>query len=313
MASIKTLDTLRLGGAKFTSKGFSIVGEIKSLRTLRLTWMQIDATGLGALTKLPNLEELEIVGPVDDAALEQLKNAPALKQVRLHFAKIGGKGLETICNLEKLDQLTLDWMWGEEGPMAAGYFGRFGGGGIGGGGIGGFGALGGAGGQAGQPAAGGFEIQVPTTTSTPDGTPREKPAPGLKPADLNVLSNARNRTSLVLMGKDFGDDEAERLKGCVGLKKLDLFAPNLTDQGLRPLKDLKALERLNICISKVTPAGTATLRLLPSLKVLFAPLMPLDPNYKRELAQFRAALPRVQVQTLSSLPGLEGIQIKGGR
>jgi len=297
VAKLKPLDTLRLGGSGFTNKGSSILGEVKGLRILRLTWTGIEKEGFDPLAKIDTLESLEVVGESTDADLAGFKAIPNLKQVRLHYSKMSARGIEALSKLEKLEQLTLDWMWGEDGPILFG-----------------FGAIGGGLVFPGAPGAGQVAFQVPVSPVLilPDGMPKQKPEPTCRPADLATLTNAKGLTSLYLMGKEFGDGESEAIKGCVALKKLELFAPNLTDVGVASLKELKALERLNLCFSKATPACTSTLKTLPALKTFYAPVLPFDAATKRILAQFQAGLPKVSVFSLTSMPGYENLALMLG-
>jgi RNA polymerase sigma factor (sigma-70 family) len=305
LAKLDTLEAIEIIGES-TDEDIAALKGAANLKAVRLHFSKLGAKGIEALAKVEKLEHVTLDWMWGEDGPQFLGFGAGLIGVGGGFG-VGGGAIGVGGGIGGP---------GAPAPGAPAPGGPAGAGALGGPpGAGAFGVGGGALGVGGGPGLGVLgvgqqgNIHLPTNPVTilPDGTPKEKPKPAVVANDLKGLASIKGLTTLYLMGDSFGDPEAESIKGCTTLKKLELFAPALTDAGVGHLKELKALERLNVCFSKITPASGPNLRGLPNLKTVYVPVLPIDPGSKKTLLQFQQALPRCTVYSLTSMPGYEAL------
>jgi hypothetical protein len=323
VAKQKGLVRLYLGGTKITNKGLEHLRGLEHLKLLRLTWTGVDGDGLKSLRSVKSLEALELAGSFTDKDMEALKELTGLKVLRLHQTRVTDAGLKQVEALTNLQVLTIDahfnWYAAPEYLWGIGGLGGFGGfGGIGGGAVGGGpalqlgGALGAPALQLGGPAppVGGafFGVPPPRLGGMPDQalTPDRKMVKiGASPvtgAGLKQLKSLK-LVELNLRSGKLADADLKELAPLTTLKKLRVWAPEVTDKGLDNLTDLKALELLDMRMSKVM-TDLGALKGLPKLRVVYTNISPFDPQYKTKIAEARKSLPRVTIHPLFPAPKL---------
>ncbi len=84
-------------------------GQLNSLLILNLPQARPTAVGLKALAALPKLRQLRIAGrQIDDAAIEELTQWPALSSLHLIQPGITARSLETLAGMARLSSLYVD-------------------------------------------------------------------------------------------------------------------------------------------------------------------------------------------------------------
>ncbi len=353
LREMKKLRALRLTWTAVTGKGLAELRSVQSLEVLELVgeFTDADLEGLKDLTALKVLRLHQT--KVTDAGLKQLDHLTTLKVLSIDahfgwngpfygfgagFGNIGGFGVGggvvgaiggggALGGVGALGAVGGGGALGAVGGGGAVGKGAVGGGGaVGKGAVGGGGALGaiGGGGLLGVPMGGpvgGMRWFVPEADFTPDGKVVKLVPSPVTGAGLKHLKPLTGLVELNLGSSKLGDDDLKELAPLTNLKKLRVFAPQVTPKGVAHLKALKALEVLDVRGTGIA-TELAPLRALPKLRVVYVNLSPFSPKYKTDLAEARKALPRVTINPLWQMPagmmggfgvgGLGGGAIGGG-
>jgi len=288
LAKAPALAELHLAGEGLTSKEMEALRDVKGLTALR--WQHgPGADGLGFLKSLTGLKQLELVGGFTDADLKALKDMTTLEVVRLFQTEATDDCLENLKTNKGLRVLALE---GHKSPVSIGtqpvailnagkiHWQLMNGFGFGGG----F-ALGG----------GGFA-----------GGPMGPAGPKFTSKALEALAGYEKLTDLTVSHMKFKDADVAPLGKLATLRKLALFAPEVTDAGVGKLKSLTKLETLDLRGTDMTIASSAAMRALPALKSLRVNLIAEDAGHKKKLATWRATLPRVVIQPIPTTMGFGG-------
>jgi hypothetical protein len=90
------------------------------------------------------------------------------------------------------------------------------------------------------------------------------------PRQFEFLQYLPQLESLSLIDSNFGDADAEHLKGATKLKTLFIYGSEIGDDGLAQLQHLKNLEYIGLGGTNVTDRGIAYLNALPKLQYISA-------------------------------------------
>jgi hypothetical protein len=239
------------------------------------------------LRSLKALHTLELCGTFTDTDLKALKEFTGLRTLRLHQTAITDDGLKALKEIKTLRSLTIDGHWDLDGPRPMLF------------------AV-----VPAKPADANPLWLLPTHTSVPgEGVSIALSPPRFTAKGLKYLAEMTNLIELNVAHNKLTDADMTILGKITGLKKLGVFAPEVTDRGIAAFKDLKKLETIDLRGTQITPAAGPTLRALPQLKLFRSNLLQQDPNYKTRMAEWRKALPaRITIRPLmnhavSAIPG----------
>lgn len=234
ISALQGLQMLDISFSQVTDVGLVHLKEMKGLQTLNLRETKITDAGLTNLTEMTNLRVLNLqCQHVTDAGLEHLKDMQGLQTLMLEGAQVSDKGLKFLKEMRNLQTLDLSYTRVTDSGLAE------------------------------LKEMNGLQSLNLARTSVTE-------------AGLRNLKGLTNLQTLNLRGSTVaGDGGLENLREMKALHTLDIGdtkrrtppAPLvfLTDEGLAYLKDLTALENLDLCFAHVTDAGLAELRDMRSL------------------------------------------------
>lgn len=129
---------------------------------------------------------------------------------------------------------------------------------------------------------------------------------------MEHLAAFEKLTNLHLGNDQLKNADMEVIGKLKGLKKLGLFAPDITDKGTAHFKGLTKLESIDLRGTGVTSATGATLRAAPGLKMAKVNVMPFDAKHKARIVEWKKQLPRTTIQPIVQSFGFGGFIGGGG-
>ncbi|HPM79194.1 MAG TPA: SUMF1/EgtB/PvdO family nonheme iron enzyme [Candidatus Anammoximicrobium sp.] len=250
LASLQTIEDLRLEGVALSPVGWRYLGQLPNVRTLTLTPPVFNDEILAAFAGWPNLEALDLTQQrITDEGLRHLAGLQHLRRLVLDRTAVTDGGLEHLRELKELIELGLAETSVTDAGLAN---------------LAGLEAL--------------ESLDLAGTSVSGQGLAALKSLPRL--ARLNVagaqvtdegcagIGQLIRLQALYLSDTDVADAGLAHLRGLRDLNELTLMRTQFTDAGLASLNDLRHLRTLTMTHTQVSGVGLAHLRDLLSLESL---------------------------------------------
>jgi Leucine-rich repeat (LRR) protein len=111
IADVQSLKALNVSPSRMTDAGLTSIATLRSLEVLHLEGNdKMSNDSLKALTQLPSLRHLRILGPFTDRAMTHLAAMPALRVLWLDTTNVTDAGLQRLSQSKTIERLNLHWL-----------------------------------------------------------------------------------------------------------------------------------------------------------------------------------------------------------
>jgi len=111
IANVQSLKVLNISPSRMTDAGLTSIAKLRSLEVMHLEGNdKMSNDSLKALTQLPALRHLRLIGPFTDSAMTHLAAMPALRVLWLDTTNVTDAGLQRLSQSKSIERLCLHWL-----------------------------------------------------------------------------------------------------------------------------------------------------------------------------------------------------------